>query len=98
MIRTLHGAVASAVISLVGFALPAVALPVRHVVHQHPGVPPIALVDCSSDKNVCYLRMNACLYQSSVYPNSRRAGEYRACEAAYFDCISRFKCQRGPVW
>jgi len=101
MIGKLHRTCGPAMALLVGagLALPAAAGPVLHLGQQRPGSSPTVTVACSvADKNACYLRMNTCLYQNSRRPNSDRAGEYRACEAAYYDCIARFKCQRGPVW
>jgi hypothetical protein len=83
-----------------GFALPALAWPLRSLAHQRPSSPSIVVVDCNVYyRNVCYLRMNACFYQHS---NGTAGADYdaglRACEAAYFNCINRFFCRRGPVW
>ena len=98
MIPMSRSAFAPAMVLLVGLgsALPALAWPLRPTVDRHPGSPPTVLVDCNVGlRNACYLRMNECLYRHSNRPYS---GDIRACEAAYFDCINRFKCQRGPVW
>ena len=100
MIPTLRRAFASAIILLVslGFALPASAWPLRHLTHQRLGSPPIEVLDCNVNlRNTCYLRMNSCFYHHS-HASPASNIELRACQAAYFDCIYRFRCQRGPVW
>jgi hypothetical protein len=99
MISMLRPAFALAMLLLVGpgLALPASAWPLRHIGQRHPSPAPTVLADCNvSYRNVCYLRMNACFFR--FYRRPAQQSEYQACEAAYFDCIHRFHCQRGPVW
>jgi hypothetical protein len=100
MIPMLRRALTPTLVSLVGlgFALPASAWPLRQIADRHLGSPPLVAVDCDvSLRNACYLRMNTCFYRSTRRPAALN-GELRACEAGYFDCISRLKCRRGPVW
>jgi hypothetical protein len=101
----LRRAFAPTVASLVGLslALPASAWPLRHGAYRHVDAPPVVAVDCDvSLRNACFLQMNSCLSRNahSLYvsrpPNFYNA--IRACEAAYFTCIFRYKCERGPVW
>src|SRR5262245_40417110 len=100
MITTLHRVFtpATALLVGIGLALPAAASPFLPIAHQHLHSSAIVAGCTVSDKNACYLAMNTCLYRNSLRTYSPRDSEYRACEAAYFDCIHRFKCQRGPVW
>ena len=94
--RTL--ALAMAFLVSLGLVLPASAWPLRPGAFRHLGPPSTVLIDCDvSLRNACYLRMNACFYRYSRRP-ANLGGELRVCEAAYFDCISRYRCQRGPVW
>jgi len=105
MIPVLRCAVALATASLVGLGLasPSSASPLRYGAYRHLDAPPIVTVDCDvSLRNACFLSMNACFFRHARERYARRPpnfeGEIRACEAAYFDCIYRYKCQRGPVW
>src|SRR5262249_34746222 len=99
MIPLPHRAFVPAMIALVGLgaALPAPASPLRPIEHQPASSRAALLVDCDvSLRNACYLRMNECLYRNAHYRYARRPpnleGEIRACEAAYFDCVSRYRC------
>ena len=95
----LRGAVAPAMCLLVslGFALPASARPLSHIGYRHLTSPATVVADCNVYyRNVCFLRMNECLLRLSFRPVAQ--SEVRACESAFFACIYRFKCERGPVW
>jgi len=98
MIPTLRRVFAPPMVLLVGLGLAssASASPLRPVVHQHLGALPIVRVDCDVHvRNQCYLQMNACFQRHS---RGAYTGELRPCEAAYFRCIHRARCERGPVW
>ena len=95
MTPTLRLVFAPAVILLVGLASPAPAWPLRPVGDQYVGARPTVRVDCNVNvRNQCYLQMNGCFQR---HARDAAFGALRPCEAVYFACLRRGRCEGGRL-